>query len=373
MVELLAEVTRTGIVESRHYGHVAVCNSKGEILAHSGDPEMVTFIRSACKPVQALNLFVSGAADKFDFTDKELAIMCSSHYGEPIHQEVVLGLLDKIGCTLDDLETGCPYSIRPAYYEKQLRENIVMKPYNSDCSGKHCGFLAGCIAAGYPTKGYSEPDHPLQKDVLKIVSEVFGVEEQKIGIGTDGCGVPVHAMPLKNMAMAYARFTSPERRISEDMKVIDGDALMPDMKISDEGGMSSDVNLSDAGGLPEKYRDGAKKLFNAINAEPDMIAGPGGFCTELVRACGGRLIGKIGAEAVYCVGFKDRDLGIAVKIDDGNMLRVIPPVVISVLDQLDLLSETEKHALKDFASIKVINDHGNVVGEVKPVVDLKFL
>ena len=337
MVDILAEVTRSGIVESRHYGHVAVCSSNGDILAHAGDPEMVTFIRSACKPMQALILFESGAADKFDFTDKEFAIMCSSHYGEPIHQEVILGLLGKIGCTMDDLETGCPYSIRPAYFEQQLRENIEMKPYNSDCSGKHCGFLAGCIAAGYPTKGYYEPDHPLQQDVLKIVSDITGVAAEDIGIGTDGCGVPVHALPLKNMAMAYARFTSPEN-------------------------------------LPEKYRAGAARLFDAMNAEPDMVAGPGGFCTELIRACGGRLIGKIGAEAVYCVGFKDKDLGVVVKVDDGNMLRAIPPVVVSVLDQLGMLSSSEKAALKDlgFARPQIINDHGRPVGEVRAAVSLNM-
>lgn len=125
--------------------------------------------------------------------------------------------------------------------------------------------------------------------------------------------------------------------------------------------------------MPEKYRDGAKILFDAINAEPDMIAGPGGFCTELIRACGGRLIGKIGAEAVYCVGFKDKDLGIAVKVEDGNMLRAIPPVVVGVLDQLDLLSEDEKRALSGFARPQVINDHGRPVGEVRPVVELKSI
>ena len=335
MAEILVEVTRGPIVESRHYGDVAVCNGKGELIAYKGDPEFVTYIRSACKPIQALNRFCSGSAEKWVFTQKEYAIMCSSHYGEPMHQEVILELLDKIGCTLDDLQTGTPYSIRPAYYEQQLREHHVLKPYNSDCSGKHCGFLSDCIASGYPTEGYTRPDHPVQKDVLRIVSEVADLPAEQIAIGIDGCSVPVHGMPLHNMAKAYARFSTPEN-------------------------------------LPEKYRRGAKILADAMNAEPDMLAGPGGFCTEFLRATHGRFVGKLGAEAVYCVGVRGRDLGIAVKIEDGNMMRPLYPAVMSVLDQLGLLSDEEKAALKQFTEPPVINDHGWTVGSVRPVFRLNF-
>ena len=335
MPECLVEVTRGPIVESRHYGSVAVCNSKGEIIAKAGDPEIVTYIRSACKPLQALNRFCSGAAEKFDFTTKEYAIMCSSHYGEPMHQEVILGLLEKIGCSLDDLLTGAPYSIRPDYYKEQLWDHHELKPYNSDCSGKHCGFLADCIASGYPKAGYNKPDHPLQKDVLKIVSEITEVPEHEIAIGVDGCSVPVHGLPLKNMAMAYAKFSTSEK-------------------------------------LPEKYRKGAQILADAMNAEPDMLAGPGGFCSEFLKATHGKFVGKLGAEAVYCVGVRGKDLGIAVKIDDGNMYRPLYPAVMSVLDQLGLLTDQEKEALKPFIEPPILNDHGNEVGVVRPAFKLEF-
>lgn len=335
MAEVLVEVTRRPIVESRHWGHVAVCNSKGELIAKVGDVNTKSYIRSACKPIQALNIFALGAADKWDFTDKEYAIFCSSHYGEPEHQEVILGLLDKLGCEIDDLLTGTPHSIRPAYYEQQLRENHILKPYNSDCSGKHCGFLAGCIDKGYPIANYNEPDHPLQQDVLNIVSEVFGYPAEEIEIGVDGCGVPVHGMPLINMAMGYARFTTTEN-------------------------------------LPEKYRHGAEVLFNAMNAAPEMVAGVGGFCTELLRATKGRLIGKVGAEAIYCIGVKDKDLGIAIKVEDGNLYRPLFCTAMEVLNQLGLLSGEEKEALKLFARPPVLNDHKLVVGEVRPAFKLEF-
>ena len=335
MAEVLAEVIRGPITESRHWGDIAVCDGSGKIIASAGDPCFVTYLRSACKPIQALNRFCSGAADKWGFTQKEYAIMCASHYGLPMHRDVILGLLDKIGCTQEDLRTGTPYSISPAYRDEQLRDRIEPQPCNSDCSGKHCGFLADCIAEGYLTEGYDGPGHPLQREILKIVSEVAGLPEDEIAVGTDGCGVPVHGMPLFRMAAAYARFASPEL-------------------------------------LPVRYREGAKILADAMNAEPDMVAGPGGFCTEFLRATNGRFVGKLGAEGVYCIGVRGKDLGIAVKIEDGNTGRVLYPVVMSALTQLGLLREEEQDALEQFVRPPVMNAHQQQVGEIRPAFRLRI-
>ena len=336
MAQVLTEVTRGNIVESRHYGHVAVCNSRGELIACAGDPGMVTYIRSAAKPMQALNVFTSGAYERFRFNTKELAIMCASHYGEDMHRDVILGILKKLDLPLDALLCGSPLSIQAELCETQLRENRELKPYNSDCSGKHCGFLAACLAKGYPIENYNQPDHPLQKDVLKIISDVTDVPEEDIAIGVDGCGVPVHGVPVRNMAMAYARLTTPEN-------------------------------------LPERCRFGARTLFDAMNGAPEMVAGTNGFCTELIRHTHGKLIGKLGAEAVYCIGFKDRDLGIAVKIDDGDYHRPLYPAVMSVLKQLDLLTAEETQALAQFAHPPVMNNLGRQVGEVRPAFALTFV
>ena len=335
MPELLAEAFRGKIAESRHYGHVAVCDSSGQLLAWAGEPDTVTYIRSAAKPIQALNVFASGAHEKYGFTDEELAIMCSSHFGEEMHQRVILGIMDKLGLTLDSLLCGCPLSINPELREKQLRENVELRQYNSDCSGKHCGFLAACLACGYPTEGYNRPEHPLQRDVLKIVSDVSGVPEDEIAVGVDGFTVPVHALPLRNMAMAYARIANPEK-------------------------------------LPEQYRFGAERVFRAMNAAPEMVAGTGGFCTALLRAAEGSLIGKVGAEAVYCVGVKGRDLGIAIKVDDGNGARPLRPTVIRVLKTLGVLNDGQVAALGSFAEPPVYNDVGAKVGFTRSVVELHF-
>ncbi|MBQ9179225.1 MAG: asparaginase, partial [Firmicutes bacterium] len=302
----------------------------------AGDPETVTYIRSACKPIQALNVFMSGAQDKYNFSSKELDSMCASQYGEDMHRDVILGILDKLGLSLDNLLCGTPLSIQADLMEKQLRENRKLEPYNSDCSGKHCGFLAACLASGYPVENYNDPNHPMEKDVLKIVSEVTDVPEDSIAIGIDGCGVPVHGLPLKNMAMGYARMTSPEN-------------------------------------LPEKYRAGAERIFTAMNEAPEMVAGTGGFCTELLKHTHGKLIGKLGAEAVYCVGIKDRDIGIAIKVDDGEYHRPLFPTVLRVLEQLDLITEEELAALEPFRNPPVINDLGWEVGVTRSVVELEYI
>ncbi len=336
MSSILAAVSRGDIVESVHYGHIVVADSTGEVLAYTGNPDTVTYMRSSAKPIQALNVIISGAAEKFKLNQKELAILCSSHYGEDMHRDVIHGLLKKFSLPKEALLCGTPLSIKPDYQKQQLLERHVLEPGNSDCSGKHCGFLAVCLTSGHPLENYNAPDHPMQKEILSILSDFTETSPDAVPIGVDGCGVPVHAFKVKSMAQTYARFANP-------------DSLT---------------------GKYVKYREGCRLLFDAVNKEPEMLAGTGGFCTEFLRHTNGRFIGKLGAEAVYCIGVKDRNIGIAVKISDGNY-RALYPVVMSVLDQMELLSRKEKEALKEFANPPVINDLGNPVGEIMPVFKLK--
>lgn len=335
MASVLAEITRGEVVESRHYGNIAVADGEGRLVAFQGGPETVAYMRSAAKPMQALNVILSGADEEFSLTDKELAIICASHYGEDFHREVIDGILKKLGLPLEALLCGSPLSTSPSYRKKQLEEHCKLTPANSDCSGKHCGFLAVCRKKGYSTGDYNSPEHPLQKEVLKIISDFTAVPEGEIKIGVDGCSVPVHAVPLKNMATAYAKFATP--------------------------------NFA-----PEIYRNGCVRLFNAMNAYPEMIAGSGGFCTEFLRATDGKFIGKLGAEAVYLIGVKNENLGIAVKIDDGST-RALYPVVLSVLDALGLINEREKEALNSFYCVPVLNNLGSEVGKIRPTVNLTFI
>ena len=334
MSVVLAEVKRGAVVESRHYGSVAVVNGKGELVASAGDVDFVTYIRSAAKPMQALNMLFSGAMEHYGFSEKELAIMCSSHYGEDMHREVIEGILEKIGLDHTNLLCGAPMSIKADYRDRQLSEHLPITELNSDCSGKHSGFLSVCRHKGYPIENYTDPAHPMQQEVLAIMAEMCGMAKEDIAIGVDGCGVPVHGLPIKNMAMGYARLTSSDQ-------------------------------------LAEPYRSACKRIVAAMNAYPEMIAGEGGFCTEFMRSTHGRFCGKVGSEAVYCIGVVGKDLGIAVKIEDGSF-RALYPAVMRTLEQLGLLSEEERTSLAAFAEIPNKNDHGNVVGSITPCFTLQM-
>ncbi|MBQ3008538.1 MAG: asparaginase, partial [Oscillospiraceae bacterium] len=268
---LLAKATRNRFTESRHWGHVAVANSKGELLAYIGDPDHEICMRSAAKPIQAINVVMSGADKKFDFSQKELAIMCASHYGEDMHKEVIYGLLDKLNLPLSALLCGTALSISPAYMRKQLMENHEITEINQSCSGKHCGFLSVCLTKGYDIKTYDKLEHPTQQEILRIFQDFTDVKAEDIPTGIDGCSLPVHVFSMTNVAKAYARFSTPEN-------------------------------------APEKYNEACTKLFAAMNARPEMVSGTNGFCTEFMKHTGGRFCVKDGAESVFCIGVKDKDM-----------------------------------------------------------------
>ena len=243
---LLAIATRNRFVESRHWGHVAVANSKGELIAYTGDPDHEICMRSSEKPIQAINVIMSGAHKKYDFSQKELAIMCASHYGEDMHKEVIYGLLDKLELPVSALLCGTALSISPAYMRRQLMENQVINEINQSCSGKHCGFLSVCKTKGYDIETYDKLEHPTQQEILKIFEDFTDVKAGEIPTGIDGCSLPVHVFSMTNVAKAYARFSTPEN-------------------------------------APEKYREACTTLFNAMNARPEMVSGTNGFCTEFMK------------------------------------------------------------------------------------------
>ncbi|NMM62339.1 asparaginase [Clostridium sp. P21] len=333
MSEILVNVNRGPLIESIHRGDIAVVNSKGQLLHSIGDAYKVAYMRSASKPIQTLNVILSGAADKFKFTDEEISIMCASHYGEEFHRKVVEGILKKIGLTIDDLLCGTTLSLSDKYKKELIWNHVKLNATNTDCSGKHAGMLSVCVHKGYDINNYNSKEHVVQKEIKKIVAQMCNIDEEKIFIGIDGCTVPVYGIPLYNMALGFAKLANPD-------------------------------NLS------EDYKNASDRVFKAINNAPEMIAGTDGFCTELIKNTHGKLIGKFGAEAVYCIGIKGMDLGIALKIEDGNSSRALYPAVIQCLEDLNVLDENEKKALSKFKIIKNLNNIGESVGEIKPVFHL---
>ncbi len=333
MSEILVNVNRGPLVESLHRGDIAVVNSKGKLVHSIGDPYKVSYMRSAAKPIQTLNVILSGAADKFKFTDEEISIMCASHYGEEFHRIVVEGIMKKIGLSTSDLLCGSMLSLSEEYKNELIWNHVKLKPTNTDCSGKHAGMLSVCIYKGYDIKDYNLENHIIQKEIKKVVAEMCNISEDKIFIGIDGCTVPVYGMPLYNMALGFAKLANPDE-------------------------------------LSTDYKNAANKVFKAMNSAPEMVAGTNGFCTELIKNTHGKLIGKFGAEAVYCIGIKGMDLGIAIKIEDGNSNRALYPTVIQCLEDLNVLDEDEKRALSKFKLMKNLNNIKENVGEIKPVFHL---
>lgn len=332
MSEILVNVTRGPLVESIHRGDIAVVNSKGKLLNYVGNPYKISYMRSAAKPIQALNVILSGAADKFKFNDEEISIMCASHYGEDFHREVVERMMKKIGLTVDNLLCGATLSLSKEYAEELIWNHVKLQQTNTDCSGKHAGMLAVCMVKGYSITDYNLENHPLQKELKALAAQLCEIDEEKIYIGIDGCTVPVYGMPLYNMALGFAKIANP-------------------------------------GGLTKEYKDASDRIFKAMNSAPEMVAGTNGFCTELIKNTNGKLIGKLGAEGVYCIGVKGMDIGIALKIEDGSY-RPVWPAVIKCLEDLNILDEKESNALEKFKVIKNLNNVKSEVGEIKAIFNL---
>ncbi len=332
MSRIFIHKTRGPVVECVHRGDAVVVDPQGKIIAYCGDPQKYTYFRSSAKPMQALNVILSGAAKRFGLTDAELAVTCASHYAEDTHLEAVRSILSKSGVDEKYLHSGVAWSIRPEIAQRQISAGIPKQRILSDCSGKHAGMLASCAAKGYPLEGYTDPQHPVQQEILAILADVCDYPREQIAIGTDGCNVPVFALPIYNMALGYARLASPKH-------------------------------------LPVKYRAAAKRIFAAMNAYPHMVAGTNGFCTELMLATGGRLIGKVGAQGVYCVGIREPAIGIAVKIEDGTP-GMASMAMMHILKALRLLSDDEYRILERFHHLPNLNDDGLSIGEVYPVFRL---
>lgn len=331
----LVEVTRGDVVERIHYGHAVVVNHEKKVAFSLGNPFKKTYMRSCAKPVQVLPLILSGAVERFGFTDKELAIFCASHYAEPFHIKTLENILKKIDLSEKDLLCGVNTSLKLEYAFELARRHVPLNQLYNDCSGKHLGMLALCLHRNLPVKNYTAPDHPAQEEITSTFADFCEIPLEDIQIGIDGCSAPVFALPIYNMALAYLKLANPD----------------------------SFENM-------QKYTSACRRIFGAMTAYPGIIAGTGGFCTELLKHTNGKLIGKVGAEGVYCVGVKDKKLALAVKIEDGSMA-VLSSVVIQLLSDFGVLTKEEKEKLKGLWFKNVLNDREIIVGVQRPCFGLK--
>ena len=328
---LLAKVYRGKVVESRHFGSVAVVDKNGKLVYYAGNPETVTFFRSASKPFQVLALIQEGGIERFGFTPEEIAIMAGSHSGQPKHIEVIDRIIRKIGISEADLQCGRQTPINFTVQNKTPEPGQKFDQRYHNCSGKHSAMIALAKLLGEDISGYLNPKSGTQRRIMEGVAEACSIPVSKMVLGTDGCSAPNPAVPLYNMAWGFARLVS-----TSQLKGDFGKAMMA--------------------------------VLSAMTEHPLMISGEKRLDDTLAQAFSGKVIAKAGAEAVECFGLTDKGWGVAIKIDDGSS-RGIAPVVFSVLQQLGF--KFDKKGLAEYVSVPVRNYQQTLVGKIEAAVELK--
>jgi L-asparaginase II len=319
--EVLVVLTRSGREESHHYGAYCVWRD-GKVVRSRGDIETPVYLRSAAKPFQALAAVESGAADRFGFTDEELALVVGSHSGSPHHAETAHTMLKKAGECPTLLRCGGHRPLSREVDEGYVRAHYIPGRLEDNCSGKHAGMIAAAKAWGEETKSYAEPGHRVQRHNLHNMALFSGVPADDIPIGVDGCAVPSFAVSMRSAAAAIARYATPRD-------------------------------------LPDANAEAVGRVTRAVQAHPAMVGGEGRFDTRLLAAPGQRLISKEGAEGVQLVGVIGERLGIAVKSADGRR-RATEAVVGALLLDLGLVPE---HTLTGVYPRLVYTREGAPVGD----------
>jgi L-asparaginase II len=329
---VLVEVLRGGRIESDHRGAVVVADADGKLVLSVGDIDQPLFPRSAVKAIQALPLIESGAADAYGFGDKELALACSSHSGQAGHVEVAASMLARAGLAEDALECGGHWPLNQVAMVELARSGGTPNQLHNNCSGKHSGFLCTCVHSGIAPNGYVGFGHPFQKLIRETMEAVTGARHEEENVGTDGCSIPTFAVPLKSLALGFAR-------------------------------------MATGNGFGPQRAKAAERLFRACMNEPFYVAGTGRACTKLMEAAPGRIFVKTGAEGVFCAAVPEAGLGIALKCEDGTG-RAAEVVVAEVLAHL-LNSDTELSAkLREMARPELRNWNRILVGALRPTAFL---
>lgn len=325
---VLVEVMRGGTVESRHRGAVVVADGDGGLVLAIGEVERPVFPRSAVKAIQALPLVESGAADAYGFGQRELALACASHSGEPEHAALAAAMLAKAGLDEHALECGAHWPSRQEAALDLAAGGRRPSALHNNCSGKHAGFLCTCRHLGLDHRGYVAAGHGAQQAVREAMEAVTGAAHAVDACGTDGCSIPTYAVPLKSLAHGFAR-------------------------------MATGVGLGPARAAA------ARRLLDACMAEPFLVAGTDRLDTRLMRAAGGRVMVKVGAEGVYCGAVPELGLGIALKCDDGAV-RAAEVMVAAVLQKLLASDGGLWVAMGEMARPVLTNWNGVEVGALRP-------
>ena len=324
---VLVEVTRGNLVESRHRGMVVVVDGGGRVVFSQGDVETPVFPRSACKAMQALPLVEGGAADAYGFGNKELALSCASHEGTEAHAALAAAMLAAAGRDVDTLECGAHWSFAQGVLIDQARRLERPSALHNNCSGKHAGFVCTACHAGEDPTGYIGYDHPIQREIRAVMSELTGATLGQDVCGIDGCAIPTYAVPLKGLAHGFAKMATGE-------------------------------------GISPGRARASRRLMEACMAEPFYVAGHNRACTRLMSLAPGRIFAKTGAEGVFCATIPEQGLAIALKCEDGTT-RAAEAMVAATLARFFADEPELAGALQSEATQTMKNWNGMTVGTVR--------
>jgi len=328
---VLVEVVRGETVESRHHGAYAVVDSSGSLIASAGDIEQACYARSAIKPLQAIAFVESGAVDRYGLDRQHIALSSASHNGETRHTELVEKWLAKLDLGERDLECGGHYPYHMASRDQLVRDGIAVNATHNNCSGKHCSMLSTARALDEPTQGYIDPDHPVQRRIRQLLTDMTDTDLSNAPVGVDGCGIPVTGISLTATAYGMARFANP-------------------------------VDLG------EQRAASIRLIHDAVTQDPFLVAGSDRFCTDVMLKTGSQVLVKTGAEGFFCAALPALALGIALKIDDGAS-RASELTMAALLGKLLATENSELAAvLATQARKPLTNVAGTIVGELRSVL-----
>lgn len=328
MEEILVEEYRGGILECIHTGHICGVSDDGNVKYEVGDVDFVAFLRSSAKPIQAIPVLKRGLDKKYNITEKETTIFAASHRAQSWHVEALESIMSKVGISEDELVCLPTYPLSNDAKEALLKESKPKRRIYHNCSGKHLGILTLCRALGCSTEDYWDIKNPAQQEILKHISIVSDYPVDKIKVGTDGCGVPVFAMPLKYLAKAYMRLACPD--LIEDKDV----------------------------------REAVIKITGLMNKYPQMVSGTDLICSLLNEDP--NIVAKGGSKGVYCFGLREERLGFALKVMDGSE-EEWPLIVAAILEKINYKNKETIERLYRVFPKEIKNDNNKIVGcsEVK--------
>lgn len=328
---ITVNVLRGGIVESKHAIKAVIVDSKGKVLDSWGDVDSLVYPRSAIKALQALPFIEMGGADQFGLTEEDIAILCASHNGEVSHVNVVDGILRKIGATEQDFECGCHWPMRAETSYELAEKGKTPTPLHNNCSGKHAGMLGFATALGVSLKGYTQIDHEVQKRIAATMAEMCEYDYSTAPWSPDGCSAPTWAIPLTNLALAFAKFADPS-------------------------------------GLSPARAIACHILFDAVVTMPFMVAGTERYCTDMMHILDKKVFLKVGAEGVYIAAIPDLKLAIALKCEDGAS-RAAESVMTALLDHVGITQGIPNVLLEDYRSVTLTNRRDLITGAIECELD----